>query len=111
MVIWQSSDNLRTTCKLIGKSSEHLRQFDCLSEGIFGSSIVCRRASSAVRLFVEGARVTSVALGSSWENMRTSDNLRELFNRTKNRLLKILAEFWILGFPAYREITVFAVTC
>ena len=46
MVIRQSSDNLRTTCKLIGKSSEDLRQFDCLSEGIFGSSIVCRRCSS-----------------------------------------------------------------
>ena len=37
--------------------------------------------------------MTSVALGSSSEIIRTSDNLRELFNRTKNRLLKIPAEF------------------
>ena len=45
--------------------------------------------------------MTSVALGSSSENIRTSDNLRELFNRTKNRLLKIPAEFRIPAFPAY----------
>ena len=59
---------------------------------------------SAVRLFVGDVRVTSVALGSSSENIRTSDNLRELFNRfewTKNRLLKIPAEFRIPDFPAY----------
>ena len=47
--------------------------------------------------------MTSVALGSSSENIWTSDNLRELFNRTKNRLLKIPAEFRIPGFPAYRS--------
>ena len=66
----------------VGKPSKHLRQFDCLSG-----------ASSAVRLFVGNAQVTSVAIGSSSENIQTSNNLRELFNRTKNRLLKILAEF------------------
>ena len=67
----------------VGKPLEHLRQFDC---------------------FVRDARVTSVALGSSSENIRTSYNLRELFNcfeLTKNRLLKIPAEFRIPGFPAY----------
>ena len=37
--------------------------------------------------------MTLVALGSSSENSRTLDNLRELFNRTKNRLFKIPAEF------------------
>ena len=66
----------------IGKPSERLRQFDCLN-----------------------ARVTSVALGSSFENIRTSDNLWVLFNHfewTKNRILKIPAEFRIPCFPAYR---------
>ena len=54
------------------------------------------RASSAVRLFVGNVWLTSVALRSSSENIRTSENLRELFNRyelTKNILLKIPAEF------------------
>ena len=49
-------------------------------------------ASSAVRLFVGNVWLTSVALRSSSENIRTSENLRELFNRyelTKNILLKI----------------------
>ena len=46
--------------------------------------------------------MTSVAIGSSSENIRTSDNLRELFNRTKNRLLNISVEFRIPGFPAYQ---------
>ena len=76
---------------------------------IFGVFSVERRKTfgtpSAVRLFVGDVRVTSVALGSSSENIRTSDNLRELFNcfeLTKNRLLKIPAEFRISGFPAYR---------
>ena len=53
-------------------------------------------ASSAVRLFVGDIWLNSVALGSSSDNIRTSENLRELFNRfelTKNRLLKIPAEF------------------
>ena len=45
--------------------------------------------------------MTSVVIGSSSENIQTSNNLRELFNRTKNRLLKIPAEFRIPGFPAY----------
>ena len=59
---------------------------------------------SAVRLFVGNAWVTSVAFGSSSENIRTSDNLRELFNHTKKRLKNsggIPAEFRIPGFPAY----------
>ena len=64
-------------------------------------------ASSAVRLFVADVRLTSVALGSSSENIQTSENLREVFNRfalTKNRLLKIPAEFRIPAFPAYRDV-------
>ena len=68
------------------------------------------RASSAVRLFVGNVWLTSVALRSSSENIRTSENLRELFNRyelTKNILLKIPAEFLIPGFPAYPVIFVF----
>ena len=48
---------------------------------------------SAVRLFVGDAQVTSVALGCSLENIQTTDNFWELFNWTKNRLLKIPAEF------------------
>ena len=60
-----------------------------INRQIFGTS-------SAFRWFVGEDRVTSVALGSSSENIRTSDNLPELFNRfelTKDRLLKIPAEF------------------
>ena len=51
--------------------------------------------------------MTSVALGSSSENIRTSDNLPELFNRfelTKNRLLKIPAEIpdsWFSSLPFF----------
>ena len=59
-------------------------------------------ASSAVRLFVGDIWLNSVALGSSSDNIRTSENLRELFNRfelTKNRLLKIPA------FPAYHDLS------
>ena len=62
-------------------------------------------ASSAVRLFVGDIRLNSVVLGSSSDNIRTSENLRELFNRfelTKNRLLKIPAEFRIPAFPVMR---------
>ena len=65
------------------KPSEHLRQCDCLSRDVW---------------------VTSVALGSSSENIRTLDSLRKLLNGfewTKTRLLKIPAEFRIPGFPAY----------
>ena len=58
--------------------------------------------SSAFRWFVGEVRVTSVALGSSLENIRTSDNLPELFNRfelTKNRLLNILADSGFSSLP------------
>ena len=57
---------------------------------------------SLVRLFVAGC-CSRVALGSSSENIRTSDSLRKLLNRfewTKTRLLKIPAEFRIPAFPA-----------
>ena len=59
-VIRQSSDNLWSICKLIRKPSEHLRQFDCLSQDV---------------------RVTAVAFGSSSENIRTLDSLQKLLNR------------------------------
>ena len=38
-------------------------------------------ASSAVRLFAGDIWLNSVALGSSSHTIRTSENLRELFNR------------------------------
>ena len=46
---------------------------------------------SAVRMFVGNVRLTSVALGSSSDNIRSSDNLRELlhhFEWSKKQTLK-----------------------
>ena len=85
------SDNLRGTCKLIGKPSEHLLQFNCLwgidNLADFGSSRIIFR-----------------------EYHRTSENLRELFNYfeiDKKQTFKnsggIPAEFRIPGFPAYHK--------
>ena len=65
-------------------------------------------ASSAVRLFAGDIWLNSVALGSSSHTIRTSENLRELFNRfeiDKKQTFKnsggIPAEFRIPAFPAY----------
>ena len=84
------SDNLRGTCKLIGKPSEHLLQFDCLwgidNLADFGSS--------------------RIIFG---EYHRTSENLRELLNRFEidKKTDGIPPEFRIPGFPAYRAEVLF----
>ena len=64
-------------------------------------------ASSAVRLFVGDIWLTSVALGSSSENIRTSENLRELFNRfelTKKQTFENsggIPESWFSSLPKF----------